>query len=144
MKHFLLATLSILPWTTHAQGNTPSPLAVVEARMEALNTHQLEAFLNLYADDVEISVHSGPVLTVGKKDLAGIFASLIEAQDVHVEIHGVLAAESFVVVDRTVSYGDVSEPGLAVYRVQDGLITHVQFLRDTRRAKRVGRQRAGE
>ncbi|MEO0421872.1 MAG: nuclear transport factor 2 family protein [Pseudomonadota bacterium] len=133
-----LAILLLLLLSAHAS-NAQSPQEVVTARMDALNAHDLSALMDLYAEDVVISVFPGTPLTSGRGALRELFASLVETGDAEVTVTSMLASGPFVVVERTFSYGQVSEPGIAVYRVEGGLITHVEFLRDGRRAKRVDR-----
>ena len=125
---------------TLAQDDGPPPLAVVEARMDALNDHDLTRFLATYAEDVQIFLYPNTPLSSGKKNLSDIFGPLMAARDVEVTVLSMQAAEAYVVVDRVVSYGDVSEPGIAIYEVRDGLIRSVTFLRDSRRAPRVPRE----
>lgn len=142
-----LGLLAVSAWgpvaTAQARGDTtPAPAAaviapidVVSARMRALNDHDLETFLSLYADDVAITVYPGVPLSSGKSALGDIFEPLMKSGNVAVNVTGMLAAESFVIVERTLIYEDVGEPGIALYRVENGLITAVEFLRDTRRAQ---------
>lgn len=123
-----------------AQLAEQSPTEVVKARMQALNEHDLAAFLGTYADGVQVLIYPDTPLSSGKEHLSSIFAPLIAAKDVDVKVLSMLAADAYVVVDRVVSYGDVSEPGIAIYEVRDGLIQSVVFLRDTRRAQRIPRE----
>ena len=48
---------------------TPSPLTVVNLRMEAYNNHDLEAFLETYSDEIEIFTYPDKSLGKGKKHL---------------------------------------------------------------------------
>lgn len=109
--------------------------------MAALNARDLAAFLRLYADDVEVLVYPATPLTSGKAALAELFEPLFASGDVEVQVHHLAAVDSFVIVERTFSYHRISEPGVAIYEVRDGLITRVSFVRDSRRAEQVPRQR---
>ena len=117
----------------------PSPEAVVTARMAAVNANNLDAFLATYADDVEIFVYPAAPLTMGKARLKGLFEPLMAAGDLAVEVSRMITVDSLVVVERVFSFGNVSEPGVALYEVRDGLIQRVTFLRNTRRARQVPR-----
>ena len=139
-RGWLLLVLSTLLSVSFAQEAARSPLETVQARMDALNDHDLAHFLGTYADDVQIFVYPNTPLSAGKKNLSDIFGPLMAARDVQVTVLSMQAAEAYVVVDRVVSYGDVSEPGIAIYEVRDGLIRSVTFLRDSRRAPRVPRE----
>ena len=136
----LLLVLSVLSPVSFAQEAAQSPLETVQARMDALNDHDLTRFLATYAEDVQIFIYPNTPLSSGKKNLSDIFGPLMAAGDVEVAVLSMQAAEAYVVVDRVVSYGDVSEPGIAIYEVRDGLIRSVTFLRDSRRAPRVPRE----
>lgn len=134
--------LALLLVSHAGHADFPSPREVVEARMKALNENDLQSFLALYAEDVEIFVYPDIPLSSGRDRLAEIFSPLFAAGDVAVVVESVIAVDSFVVVERTFSFGDVSEPGVAIYEVREGLIRSVSFVRDTRRAKTI--QRANE
>ena len=136
----LAVVLLSLPPVAFAAAAPEDPEAVVQARMRAVNEHDLAAFLALYADSITVSVFPDQVLTRGKGELRELFAPLFAAGTLQVTVQSLVSSGPFVVVEREFSYGDVTEPGIAVYRVANGLIQQVQFLRDSRRAERMPRR----
>jgi hypothetical protein len=140
MKPIAIVLLCLSISAFAAEACAASPREVVEARMRALNEHDLEAFLGTYSEEVRIYVYPDQLLTTGRSGLESIFGPMMAAKDGSVELHRVIAVDSFVIVERTFSYGDVSEPGVAIYEVRDDLIRSVRFVRDGRRATRIPRE----
>lgn len=108
----------------------PSPIAVVDARMQAYNNHDLESFLKVYADDVKIYTYPDKKLTSGKAGLQSIFESLFEEGLVKVTIHSQIEKDSYVINHETVDYGHEKIEYVSIYEVRNGLIISVRFVRD--------------
>ena len=119
-----------------AAATEATPREVVERRMRALNAHDLEGFLDCYADDVALAVYPDRPLGSGREHLRWIFEPALARGDVSVEVLDVLESGPFVVVESRTTFGDVYEEGLAVFDVRDGRIQSVRFLRDSQRAER--------
>ncbi|MEO1037308.1 MAG: nuclear transport factor 2 family protein [Pseudomonadota bacterium] len=113
------------------------PVDAVDARVQALNDHDLEAFLDAHAPNVAIGVYPDRELGRGREHLEFIFGEVIAAKAVSVEIHRVIEADSFVIVESTTTFRDGSETGVAVYEVRNGRIQSIRFVRDSLRANRV-------
>lgn len=110
--------------------DTPAPIAIVDARMQAFNNHDIRSFLDLYADDVEIYTYPDRLLTSGKAGLQSIFEPLFEEALVSVTIHSQIPKDSYVINHETVNYGDDIIEYVSVYEVRNGLIRSVRFVRD--------------
>lgn len=107
-----------------------TPLEVVNLRSQALNDHDLEAFLGTYAGDAEIFTYPDESLGKGKAHLEGIFGPMFEKGVVRSETHHQIEKGDYVVVHETVDYGDYVREYVAIYEVRDGLISTIRFLRD--------------
>lgn len=112
-----------------------SPIDVVNARNNALNSHDLDTFLATYADDVVIYVYPDKKLGEGKEHIKKIFSYFIESKKVSTKVKRTLAAESYVVVESATTFGKKIEQGIAIYEIRENKIQSVRFLRDTLRAK---------
>lgn len=132
MKRFLpwAAALLWMMSVVSASGASLSPVEVVDKRMRAYNEHDLEAFLDLYADDVRIYTYPEQLLTAGKAGLSSIFEPLFEAGQVTVIIHSQIEKDGYVINHETVDYGNEKIEYVSIYEVRGGLITSVRFVRD--------------
>jgi hypothetical protein len=106
------------------------PLDVVNQRMSAYNRHDLGAFLDVYADGIEIFNYPDRSLGKGKPHLRSIFEPMFEEGVVQVEVHHQIAKDSYVVNHETVTSGDTTTEYVSIYEVRDGLIQSVRFVRD--------------
>ena len=116
--------------TMPSSGTTPSPLTVVNLRMQAYNNHDLEAFLKTYSEEIEIFTYPDTSLGSGKKHMQNLFEPMFNEGSVSVEIHHQIAKDGYVINHETVTYGDDKTEYVSIYEVRDGLITTVRFVRD--------------
>ena len=98
--------------------------------MSTYNSHDLDAFLELYAEGVEVFTYPDRSLGGGVDHMRSIFAPMFEEGEVHVTIHHQIAKDSYVVNHETVSAGGSTTEYVSIYEVRDGLIQSVRFVRD--------------
>lgn len=107
-----------------------SPLDVVNERMEAHNAHDLERFLAVYADDIQIyDFPNTPLGTPGKDHLRKIFAPLFNNQAVQTQISEQMVNGKFVVNRETVTRNGRVNEYISIYEVEGGLIRSVRFIK---------------
>lgn len=106
------------------------PLDVVNERMRAYNAHDLQAFLAVYADDVEIFTYPDMSMGSGKAKIRGIFEPMFAEGKVKVVIQHQIAKDGYVINHEAVDYGEGDIEYVSIYEVRDGLITTVRFVRD--------------
>jgi hypothetical protein len=128
--HFVLFTVLILAFPAFSADTKPSPLTVVNKRMDAYNKHDLKSFLATYADNVEIYTYPTTSLAKGKAHLTSIFEPMFKEGAVHVTIHTQLENDSYVINHETVEYLGKKTKYLSIYKVENNLITEVRFVRD--------------
>ncbi len=107
-----------------------TPIEIVNQRMTAYNSHAIEPFMELYADNVEIFTYPDRSLGKGKKHVRKIFEPMFSEGEVHVEIHEQMEKDSYVVNHETVSYAGDDTKYVSIYEVKNGLIQSVRFVRD--------------
>ncbi len=107
-----------------------TPLDIVNRRMSAYNRHDLGAFMDLYADGIEIFNYPNRSLGGGRDHLRSIFEPMFQEGAIQVEIHHQIAKDSYVVNHETVTYGDTTTEYVSIYEVRGGLIRSVRFVRD--------------
>lgn len=132
MKFFLHLILFLVAFVQHTNAGEPvlSPLEVVNKRMHAYNQHDIKAFLKLYSESVEIYTYPDKPLAGGKAHLQSIFEPMFEEGDVAVKIHRQIEKDSYVINQETVIYLGKKTDYVSIYKVVDGLITEVRFVRD--------------
>lgn len=98
--------------------------------MSAYNRHDLPAFLELYADDVEILTYRGGSLGEGREHIRSIFEPMFAEGVVQVVVHHQVMKDSYVVNHETVTDGGGSTEYVSIYEVESGRIQSVGFVRD--------------
>lgn len=107
-----------------------SPLAVVNKRMDAYNQHDLKAFLAMYSDTVQVYTYPDKLLAEGKAHLQSIFEPMFTEGNIAVKIHQQIEKDSYVINHETVIYSGKKTDYVSIYKVVDGVITEVRFVRD--------------
>ena len=107
-----------------------TPLEIVNRRMSAYNRHDLAAFLDLYADGVEIFTYPDRSLGKGREHIRSIFESTFAEGVVQVAVHHQIMKDSYVVNHETVTGGGGTTEYVSIYEVKDGLIQSVGFVRN--------------
>ncbi|MFE2721510.1 nuclear transport factor 2 family protein [Kitasatospora sp. NPDC059327] len=104
------------------------PRDVVERQLAAYNSHDIDAFVATYAEDVRVQRADGGLLR-GRTALRERYAGQFAEGRCRAEIVGRLTEGDWV-VDREIAHGLADEPVrvLVAYRVRDGLIDRVDFL----------------
>ncbi|MFC5668200.1 nuclear transport factor 2 family protein [Kitasatospora misakiensis] len=104
------------------------PREVVERQLAAYNSHDIDAFVATYAEDVTVQRADGSLLQ-GRRALRDRYAGQFAEGRCRAEIVGRLTEGDWV-VDHEIAHGLADEPVrvLVAYRVRDGLIDRVDFL----------------
>ncbi|MEV0193846.1 nuclear transport factor 2 family protein [Kitasatospora purpeofusca] len=104
------------------------PHDVVERQLAAYNSHDLDAFVATYAEDVTIRRTDGSLLQ-GRPALRERYAGQFAEGRCQAEIVGRLTEGDWV-VDHEIAHGLADTPVrvLVAYRVRNGLIDRVDFL----------------
>ena len=112
---------------------TRSPADAAQAQLEAYNAKQLDAFLDVFADDVrEFRPPETEPFLVGRDAFAEYYGTKrFTLPGLHAEVLGRMVVGSIVVDHERIS-GIRAEPveGVAVYEVIDGRIRSVWFHSD--------------
>lgn len=132
MKNLFYVVLMIAAFAQQiiADDAVLSPLEVVNKRMDAYNRHNLNAFLATYADTVQVYTYPDQQLAGGKAHLQSIFEPMFKEGNVAVKIHQQIEKDSYVINKETVIYSGKKTDYVSIYKVVDGLITEVRFVRD--------------
>jgi hypothetical protein len=131
MKIISLYLLFVIPFMMIVlPGYAKTPLEVVNTRMEAHNNHNLEKFLETYADDIMIYDYPNtPLGKGGREHIRNIFAPLFKEKSVKTEIHHQIANGKYVVNHETVTREGKTTEYVSIYEVENGLIKSVRFIK---------------
>lgn len=80
--------------------------------------------------DVQIYTYPDKLLNSGKANLNAIFESMFKEKKVKVVIHYQVEKDSYVINHETVDYDGKKTQYVSVYKVVNGLIREVRFVRD--------------
>ncbi|HSV51233.1 MAG TPA: nuclear transport factor 2 family protein [Burkholderiaceae bacterium] len=108
-----------------------SPLAVVQAQLDAYNAKDLEALLQTYAADAEQFTLHGESLARGHSELRSRFSARLAEPDLHARLLSRIVMGNVVtdyeLVTRNFPEGRGSVEMLCVYEVLDGRIQKASF-----------------
>jgi hypothetical protein len=110
-----------------------SPAATVQKQIELFNAHDLEGFLALFAEDVEVSAIPGNEAPAGKAQLRELYAQRFKANpDLHASAEAQILSGTFV-IQREKIKGRVGKEALeavVIYQVKGGKIVRMWGLRE--------------
>ncbi len=111
-----------------------TPEEVTFQAHNAYNTHDIDAFLDAFAEDLKVYRHPDTPVTTGRDSLAARYGSMLqEARNVHSELHYHTTVGNTVTTHETI-YGvpDRTAPvtQVVLYRVSDGVIDRAWLVQD--------------
>jgi hypothetical protein len=111
-----------------------SPAATVQKQIELFNAHDLEGFLALFADDLEVAeVPAGTAAPTGKPRLRELYAERFKANpDLHASAEAQMVSGDFVIQKEKIK-GRAEKDALVtvtIYQVKAGKIFRIWTLRD--------------
>lgn len=104
-------------------------LALVQRQLNAYNARNVEAFLEPYADDVEIYQFPNTLLSKGKEAMRKDYAFLTTTPDLHCEIKERIV-QGNIIIDKESVLGFGSKPAeaVAIYHIEGDKIKKVYFI----------------
>ncbi len=108
-----------------------TPLALVQRQLNAYNARNIDAFLEPYADDVEIYTYPDKLMYKGKGNMRQRYAGMFERMtNLHCEIEE-RTINGNVITDKEIVTGVSSTPvkATAIYHIADNKISKVYFIR---------------
>lgn len=107
-----------------------TPESLVQQQLNAYNARDVEAFLEPYADDVELYDFPDKLDSKGKDNMRKSYSQMFEAlPDLHCEITGRIV-QGNVVIDheRVTGFGNKFFTAIAIYHIENGKIHKVYFV----------------
>lgn len=107
-----------------------SPLEVVQAQLEAYNNRDLSAFLDTYAEGVKLYNYPNQLISEGKEALQKGYESFFNATpDLNCAIKNRIVIGNKVIDEEYITANGSNFSAVAIYEVEEGLITQVTFIR---------------
>jgi hypothetical protein len=126
----IIFCLSLSLGVAQGQNIPPTPLEIVNKRMDFYNQHNFVEFIKLYAPDVEIYTYPNKLLGKGTDNITSIFKPKFIAKSVKVEIISQMYNGNYVINHEIVTEDGIQTKYISIYEVKDGLISSVKFVRD--------------
>ncbi|MBP6681150.1 MAG: amidohydrolase family protein [Saprospiraceae bacterium] len=105
-----------------------TPVALAQRQLNAYNLRDIDAFLEPYADDVEIYNYPNSLLYKGKSEMKFDYSALFEsAPDLHCELAGRTVEGSIVTDQEIVRFGNRKIEANVIYHTGNGKIQKVYF-----------------
>ena len=130
----LLLCLFLLPIWLAAQGevDTYAVVTPVQTQLDGYNTGDLDLFLSAYADTVRIYNFPNELGAEGKDAMRETYGSMFERlPDLQCRLVNRMVMGNRVIDHESVVFATGEPPTevIAIYTVEDGLITEVRFMR---------------
>lgn len=106
-----------------------TPLALVQRQLNAYNARDLEAFLEPYAEDVELYTFPNKLESKGKDAMRKAYSFFARVPGLHCEILERIVQGNTIIDKESVSgFGDKPVQATAIYQIEDNKIKKVYFI----------------
>ncbi|RYY64817.1 MAG: steroid delta-isomerase [Chitinophagaceae bacterium] len=107
-----------------------TPLALVQRQLNAYNARDLEAFIEPYADDVELyDYKTGKLLGKGKENMRKDYAFFKQVPELHCEIKARIVQGNIIIDKESVTgFGGKAMEATAIYHIEGNKIKKVYFI----------------
>ena len=112
------------------QGKNLTALEVVNKRMDYYNLHNFEKFIQLYDEKVKIYTYPDKLLGTGTDNITSIFRPKFTSKSIQVQIVSQMNNGNYVINHEIVTENGIDTKYVSIYKVNDGLIKSVKFVRD--------------
>ena len=107
-----------------------SPEAIVQRQLNAYNARNIDAFMDTYADDIELYDFPGKLSSEGKEEMRKDYADFFKnVNNLYCEIENRIVIGNKIIDKEKVRAGKRTFHAVAVYEVERGKIKRVTFIR---------------
>jgi imidazolonepropionase-like amidohydrolase len=107
-----------------------TPTALAQRQLNAYNCRNIEAFIEPYADDVELYNYPDKLIGTGKENMRKTYAQMFETTpDLHCELVGRLVQGNIVIDKERVKFGNTIIEAIAIYHIENNKIKKVYFVK---------------
>lgn len=115
--------------TITEQHSNLTPLEVVNKRMDFFNENNYDKFIKLYHKDLNVYTYPDKLMGEGSDRLSSIFKSDFENKSIAVKIVNQMNNGPYVINHELVTNDGKETKYVSIYKVENGLITDVRFVR---------------
>ncbi len=135
MFKFILITFGILLSSQAFGQEVMEKVAeqLAQEQLEAYNNRDAEAFVKPYAEDVRVYNFPDEFLYEGKDEMYGLYGRMFSrTPDLHCKLISRIVMGNTVIDQEEVTITKGEEPmrAIAIYKIKDGKIAEVYFIRD--------------
>jgi imidazolonepropionase-like amidohydrolase len=106
-----------------------TPVALVQRQLNAYNFRNIEAFLEPYADDVELYTFPDKLESKGKEKMREMYTKMFQlTPDLHCELVNRIVQGNVVIDKERVSFNGKKIEALAIYHIENNKIRKVYFI----------------
>ncbi|MFY0630511.1 MAG: amidohydrolase family protein [Flavobacteriaceae bacterium] len=106
-----------------------SPEDLAQRQLNAYNERNIDAFLEPYAEDVEVYSHPSRLLFKGKETMRKSYAQMFKnTPNLHCELKNRIVQGNVVIDQELVTFGSEKSKAIAIYHIKDGKIQKVFFI----------------
>ena len=106
-----------------------SPEDLAQRQLNAYNLRNIEAFLEPYADDVEVYMFPNSLQYKGKETMRKQYAGMFQqVTNLHCELLGRIVQGNIVIDKERVQFGPQKVEAVAIYHIEGGKIKKVFFV----------------
>jgi imidazolonepropionase-like amidohydrolase len=106
-----------------------TPTALAQRQLNAYNCRNIEAFLEPYADDVEIYTYPDKLQSKGKDEMRKSYAKMFDnTPSLHCELLGRIVQGNIVIDKERVKFGSGMIEAVAIYHIENNKIKKVYFV----------------
>ena len=107
-----------------------SPEDLAQRQLNAYNSRNIEAFLEPYAEDVEIYMYPNELQSKGKDNMRVGYAKMFEnTPNLHCELKERIVQGNIVIDKERVQFGDKIIEAVAIYHIENNKIKKVYFIK---------------
>lgn len=107
-----------------------TPEILVQRQLNGYNYRNIDAFLEPYADDVELYEYPNTLIGKGKENMRKNYAPMFEkTPNLHCEIKGRIVQGNIVIDKEHVQFGDKFLDASVIYHIENGKIQKVYFVK---------------
>ncbi|QOG00942.1 amidohydrolase family protein [Flavobacterium sp. MDT1-60] len=106
-----------------------TPIALVQRQLNAYNFRNIDAFLEPYAEDVEIYTYPDKLIEKGKAQMRKNYAAMFDKfPNLHCELIGRIVQGNIVIDKERVQFGKKIVEAVAIYHIEKNKIKKVYFV----------------
>lgn len=106
-----------------------TPIALVQRQVNGYNDRNIDAFLEPYADDVEIYVFTDKLVSKGKVEMKKKYSEMFtKTPNLHCDIVNRMVQGNVVIDQEKVQFGNKILEAIAIYHIENNKIKKVYFI----------------